>query len=172
MSRKRKTDTPTRSEVTEKVEKNKDEMEEKVEELDTIATDTETVRETLDALDFEGTADAASEVEDAIEQAEDVTIEKFDDEDEVLEEVQDETEDHENELQERSDSSQMDLGKISDASGRIETDDTVNELINAKEGVLKDIDFIDEHQQIANDARDESERLQQEHRSRVQGQGR
>jgi hypothetical protein len=66
----------------------------------------------------------------------------------------------------------MDLGKISDASGRIETDDTVNELINAKEGVLKDIDFIDEHQQIAEEARDESERLQQEHQNRVHGQRR
>ena len=172
MPQKRKTDTPTRSEVTERVEKNNDEMEEKVEELDTIATDTETVRETLDALDFEGTAEAIDEVEGAIEQAEDVTIEKCDEEDEVLEEVQDETEDHENELQERSDSSQMDLGKISDASGRIETDDTVNELINAKEGVLKDIDFIDEHQQIAKEARDESERLQKEHQNRVHGQRR
>jgi hypothetical protein len=172
MPRKRKTDTPTRSEVTEKVEKNKDDMEEKVEDLDTIATDTETVRETLEALDFEGTADAADEVEDAFEEAEDVTIEKFDEEDEVLEEVQDKTEDHENELQERSDSSQMDLGKISDASGRIETDDTVNELINAKEGVLKDIDFIDEHQKVAEEARDESERLQQEHQNRVHGQRR
>jgi hypothetical protein len=172
MPRKRKTDIPTRSEVTERVEKNKDDMEEHVEELDTIASDFETVEKTLSELEFGGTADAADEVEDVFEQAEDVTIEKFDEEDEVLEEVQDETEDHENELQERSDSSQMDLGKISDASGRIETDDTVNELINAKEGVLKDIDFIDEHQQIAEEARDESERLQQEHQNRVHGQRR
>ena len=168
----KKTDTPTRNEVTERVEKNKDEMEERVEQLDTIATDAETVRETLDALDFEGTADAADEVEGAIEQAEEVTIEAFENTDENLEEAQSETEDHESELQERSDSAQMDLGKISDASGRIETKDTVNELVNAKEGVLKDIDFIDEHGQKAKDVRDESERLQQEHRSRVQGQGR
>jgi hypothetical protein len=168
----KKTDTPTRNEVTEKVEKNKDEMEERVEQLDTIATDAETVRETLEALDFEGTVDAADEVEGAIEQAEEVTVEAFEDTDENLVEAQSETEDHESELQGRSDSSQMDLGKISDASGRIETKDTVNELVNAKEGVLKDIDFIDEHQQRAKDARDESERLQQEHRSRMQGQGR
>jgi hypothetical protein len=172
MSRKRKTDTPTRHEVTERVEKNNDEMEEKVEDLDTIATDTETVRETLDALDFEGTADAANEVEEAIDQAEQVSIEKFDEEDEVLENVQDETEAHENELQERSDSSQMDLGKISDASGRIETSETVTELIDAKEGVLRDIDFIDEHHRIAEDMRNETESLQQEHRNRVHGGGR
>ena len=102
----------------------------------------------------------------------DAYIKQFNEEDEVLEEVQDETEAHENELQERSDSSQMDLGKISDASGRIETSETVTELINAKEGVLRDIDFIDDHQQIAKDARDEAESLQQEHRNRVHGQRR
>jgi len=88
MPRKRKTDTPTRSEVTERVEKNNDEMEEKVEELDTIATDTETVRETLDALDFEGTADAANEVEDIFEQTENITIEKFNEEDELKKEAE------------------------------------------------------------------------------------
>jgi hypothetical protein len=168
----KKTDTPTRNEITERVEKNKDEMEERVEQLDTIATDTETVRETLEALDFEGTADASDEIEGAIEQAEEVTIEAFENTDDNLEESQNETEDHEEELQERSDSTQMDLGKISDASGRIETKDTVNELVNAKEGALKDIEFIDEHQQRAKDARAESERQQQEIRSRVQGQGR
>ena len=167
----KKTDAPTRNEVTERVENNKDEMEDRVEQLDEIATDAETVRETLEALDFEGTADAADEVEGAIEQAEEVTVEAFENTDENLEQVQNENKDHESELQERSDSGQMDLGKISDASGRIETKDTVNELLNAKEGVLKDIDFIDEHEQSAREARDESERLQQEHRSRIQGQG-
>ena len=168
----KKTDAPTRNEVTERVGKNDDEMKEGGEQLNIITIDTETVRETLESLDFEGTVDATDEVEGAIEQAEEVTVEAFENTDEILEEAQSETEDHENELQERSDSGQMDLGKISDASGRIETKDTVNELVNAKEGVLKDIDFIDEHEQRAKDARDESERLQQEYRSRVQGQGR
>lgn len=168
----KKTDTPTRGEVTERVDRNKNEMDEKVEQLDTIATDKETVTETLENLDLSGTAEGTEAVEAAIEQAEEVTVEAFEQTDSNLEEAQSETEDHENDLQERSDSTQMDLGKISDASGRIETKDTVNELVNAKEGVLKDIDFIDEQNERAKDARDESERLQQEHRSRIQGQKR
>ena len=168
----KKTDTPTRGEVTERIDRNKNEMEEKVEQMDTIATDKETVAETLENLDLSGTSEGSEAVEEAIEQAEEVTVEAFEQTDGNLEEVQSETEDHENELQQRSDSSQMDLGKISDASGRIETKDTVNELVNAKEGVLRDIEFIDDQEQRAKDARDESERLQQEHRARIQGQKR
>ena len=168
----KKTDTPTRNEVTERVEKNKDEMEKNVEQLDTIASDSELVEKTLSELDLDGTAEGTADVESSIEEAGNVTRDVFEQKDEVLEEVQSETEDHESELQERSDSAQMDLGKISDASGRIETKDTANALVDAKENALKDTEFLDEHQQRAKDARAESERLQQEHRSRVQGQGR
>ena len=53
----RKSDAPTRSEVTDTVEKHKDDMSEKIEELDLIATDSETVRETLESLEFDGTAE-------------------------------------------------------------------------------------------------------------------
>jgi len=158
----KKTDTPTRNEVTERVEKNKEEMEERVEQLDTIATDSETVRETLDALDFEGTADASDEVEGAIEQAEEVTIEAFENTDENLEEAQSETEDHESELQDRSDSAQMDLGKISDASGQIETQETISDLADVKTANLGEMDFLKDNNQKGVDAREENEQAQQE----------
>lgn len=169
---KKKSDTPRRSEITDTVQKHETDMSEKVEDLDTIATDAETVRETLDNLDFEGTAEGTDEVESSIEKADDVTVEKFEDEDGNLEEIQSDSEEYEGDLQERTDSSQMDLGKISDASGRIETQETVNELVNAKEGVLKDIDFLDGEIDKANDARSESEREQEQHRNRIRKGGR
>jgi uncharacterized protein YjbJ (UPF0337 family) len=165
----KRSDTPTRSEVTETVEKHQEDMSEKVEELDTIATDTETVRETLEALDFEGTADGADEVEGAIEQAEDVTVEIFDREDDNLEEIQGDTQEYEGELQERTDSTESDLDKISDAAGRIETQETVGALKDAEAAASSDIEFLNEQDEAARQAREENERLQQEHRSRVQG---
>ena len=165
----KRSDAPTRSEVTETVEKHQEDMSEKVEELDIIATDTETVRDTLEALDFEGTADGADEVEGAIEQAEDVTVEIFDREDESLEEIQSDTEEYEGELQERTDSSESDLDKISDAAGRIETQETVGSLKDAEAAASSDIEFLNEQDEAARQAREENERLQQEHRSRVQG---
>ena len=51
----------------------------------------------------------------------------------------------EQELRERSDTSESDLGKVSDATGRIETQETVNELVKTKEGLLRDIEFLDEN---------------------------
>jgi len=168
----RKSDAPTRGEITEKIDTQKTDMSEKAEELDTIATDTETVRETLESLDFEGTSEGADEVESAIEQAEDVTVEIFDTEDENLEEIQSDSEEYEGELQERTDSSESDLDKISDAAGNIETQETVGELDNAEASVSSDIEFLNEQDETAREAREENERLQQEHRSRVQGGGR
>ena len=165
----KRSDTPTRSEVTETVDSHKEEMDDKTVELDTIATDTETVRETLDSLDFSGTSEGTDEVESSIEQAEDVTVEIFEQEDENLEQMQGETEEYENELQERSDSSESDMGKISDAGSKIETPDTVTELDKAREAVANDIEFLDDQNEKAQGAREETEELQQQHRARVQG---
>ena len=80
----RKNDAPTRIEVTETVERHNEDMSDKADELNVIATDTEVVRETLENLDFNGTAEGSDAVEQAIDQAEEVTVDIFDVEDESL----------------------------------------------------------------------------------------
>lgn len=165
----RKSDTPTRSEVTGKVKESKHEMAEKVEDLDVIARDSETVADTLDSLDFSGTTEGTSEVEGAIEQASEVTIEKFNEEDNALEQVQGKTEEYEGELQERTDSSESDSEKISEAIGQITTEETKGELQQAESEIRDDIEFLNSENEAARIAREETEQLQQENRSRVQG---
>lgn len=173
MSRKRKSDSPTRGEINEKVEKNKEEMTEKVEELDTTATDTETVRETLENLDFEGTAEGVDSVEEAVTEAEDVTVDIFDEEDEELNEfIDSEVKEHEQELQERTDSSESDFEKVSDAVDQIATQKTNKELERAKTEIRDDIEFLDEQNEDSRDAREENELLQKQHRGRVHSEGR
>ncbi|MFC1676608.1 hypothetical protein ACFL3G_06050 [Planctomycetota bacterium] len=158
---------PTRSEVTDTVQKHEDDMTEKVEDIDIVATDAETVDETLENLDFEGTAEGTEAIESAMEEAEDVTVEIFEEEDENLEEMQSDAEDYQDELQERTDSSEEDLGEIVDASGQIETQETIDKLVEAKSAVLEDIDFLNEEIEHAEEAIEETENQQQEHRSRV-----
>ena len=165
----RRRDVPTRGEVTERTDKNRDDMREQEEQLETTADDIETIRQTLEDLDFSGTAEGANEVEASIERADDVTVGVFDEHDGNLEEVQSESEEHEGELQERADVSESDLGKISDASARIETDEAVGELVKAKEGALKDVEFLSDQEKRACEAREESERIQKELESRVRG---
>ena len=164
---KRRSDVPSRSEVQDRVKKHEDDMREKAEDQEEVVSDAETVQQTLEDLDLGGTAEGADEVEQSIEAAEDVTVEVFEREDEELEQIQGESQEHEQELQERSDATESDLGKVSDASGNITTQETSNELIEAKEAAIHDVEFLDEHEQQAQEARQESDRLQAEQRSRV-----
>jgi hypothetical protein len=169
----RRKDVPTRHEVTEKIETTKRGMEGKVTDLDKIASDVETVRQTLEQLDFGGTAEGGEEVENSIKGAEDVTTEVFDREDEGLEQIQRDNQDFEGKLQDHRGSSESDLGKISDSRAKIETKETVSELEKAREAVLRDMDFLAEQVRRAIDARKESDAAQERLQARVHtGKGR
>jgi hypothetical protein len=96
-----------------------------------------------------------------------VTEGVFDTEDETLERIQADNQEFEGEIQDRRGTSESDLGKISDASGRIETKETVNELVNAKEAALRDIDFLAEQIDRARGAREKSNAAQEKLRARV-----
>lgn len=165
----RRGDSPTRGEVTERVDKSESDMQEKTEEMDKTVSDIETVRDTLDSLDLSGTSEASDEVEQAIEGAEDVSEGEFEQESGELEGIQGETEEHEGELQERTDSSSQDLGKLSDASGRMNSDAANSELVKAKESALRDIDFLGDQAKRAQDSREESQRVHEDYKGRVAG---
>lgn len=160
-------DTPTRSEVTERVGKNHEDLREKGDEMEDSVSDIETVRETLDSLDLSGTAEAAEAVERAVEGAEDVSVSEFEEESSEVGEIQGETEEHESELQERSDTTSADLGKLSDASSRLHSDVANRELIEAKESAVRDVEFLGDQAKRAQEAREESQRLREELDSRA-----
>ena len=164
-------DLPSRSEVKELLDKSKEDMREKETDLDKIACDVETVRKTLESLNFEGTAEGSEEIEGAIKGAEEVTETVFNGEDEKLDRIQQENEEHETGLETRSDSSEQDLRKIVDASAGIETRETVSELARTKELALQDIGFLKEQIERALRSREESEQAQKELQSRVRRRG-
>ncbi len=165
----RRGDTRSRSDINENVDRSSENMREKGDDMDIIATDVETVRDTLENLESGGTTEGADAVEVGIRGAEDVTEEEFDDADRQLEDLHTENEAHEQELDERSESVDSDLQRISDASATIETQHTVNELVKAKDAALQDISFISEQITRAKEAREESERVQSEYQQRVHG---
>jgi hypothetical protein len=169
MRKNRRTDTPRRGEITEKIDEGKDEMAEKTEQLDTVAADSETVAETLDGLDLSGTADATEEIEAAIEKAQDVTHEVFEREEDDLEQVLNARQEFEQELQERTDASEADRDEIAEATGAIATAETKQELEQAQAEIQDDLEFLDEQKDSARQSREENERLRQEYRGRMQG---
>ena len=167
----RKGDTPKAGDVTEKVDRRATDMDDKGEHIEEAADDVQTERQTRERLDLGGTTDAAEAIAQAIEAAEDVSVEQFDSESQDLEEVHSDSQDHEDELQERSDTSSSDLGKISDASAEIHSDTANDQLVDAKGAAMKDIEFLEQEMRRAEEAREESQRFQAEQARRVGGAG-
>jgi hypothetical protein len=165
-------DVPTRHELSDQIQEHDNGMETKEIDLDKIASDVETVRGTLENLDFSGTSEGAEEVERSIEAAEDVTVQEFDKEDEELEQLQSESQEFEDGIQDRRESSESDIGKITDAAVKIETKETVNQLEKAKEAALRDMEFLSEQIERARSAREKSNAAQEKLQSRVRAGGR
>lgn len=168
---KRKNDTKSRDEITETVEHSNSEMDEKLGDLDKVQQDISTVRETLANLEFGGTSEGADAVEESMTGAEDVTVDVFDTQDAELDDMQTGSQEYQSEMKDHSDSDQTDLERISEASGMLETNETVSELVKAKEAALRDIDFLMEQIERAQTARDESERIQESYKQRVHSGG-
>jgi len=168
----RNMEKPTRSEITEQVETDKEKMREKIDALTTAAEDSETVQGTLGGLDLEGvTSDGAAEVLEALEKAESVAGELFDAADRETDESQNEMEHLEGEIQDRADASNSDSERLEEAVGKIERQETSGEVERAREAVAREIEFLEGQREEARRAREENERLQQEHEGRVRTRG-
>ncbi|MBN2328685.1 MAG: hypothetical protein JXR73_16205 [Candidatus Omnitrophica bacterium] len=156
-----KSELPARSDIEADIEASREEMRDKEENLDALAKDVETVRRTLESLDFSGTLEGAEEVESAVEKAEDVTVEIFDQEDQELDQKQDANEDYQNEMDDRSKSTESDAASLDDAAGEIATQETMDALNEAKESALREVEFLAEQIERVRQAREESEQIQQ-----------
>ena len=160
-------DLPSKRQVKERVDVSKKDMQEKETDLDKIASDVERVRETITNLDFGGTAEGTQQLESSIEKAKDVTASVFDKENDELEQIQHKGKEYETEIDKRETTSKSDLEKISSTSTKIETKETINELVNAKESILRDIDFLSGQIERAKDAREKSDAAQRQLEERV-----
>ena len=163
----RRSDAPSRGEITERIDKTREDLQEAEQEMDTTVCDIETIRGTLEGLEGGGTAEGGDEVESLIESAESETVDVFDEQDGDLEQLQQDGEEYQGELQEHSEVAESDLGKLSDASAQIETAVALDEFRGAKESSMRDIDFLEEQRTRSQDATEESDRVQQEYQQRV-----
>jgi len=160
-------DTPTRAQIQTTVEEFQTEMVDRGEIVEEKVTDLETERQTKDELDLNCTSDAADEVESNIDSARDVSSGEFEDESQQLEQIHQDTQECEEELQERSDSTTSDMEKLSDAGSQVHSDTARAEVEGAADAAQREIEFLDEQEQNAQESRTESERLHQEQEQRA-----
>jgi len=160
-------DVRSRGEISEQSDTSRRDMREQEEQMDVTASDVETIRSTLEALERGGTTEGVDGVESAVEDAEDVTVDVFEEQDEALEQLQDGAEQHEEGLEEMAEATERDLGRLSDGSARIETGVAVNEFVKAKDAELDDVEFLRGEEEKVKEGREESDRIQDEYKRRV-----
>lgn len=156
-----------RSEVTETLAKNREGLNEKSDTCEKYVSDIKTIRGTLERLKFAGTDTGADAVEGHIQQAEQVTEDGFEQNDQELEEQQEQVQDHEEELEDHSEQSKEDLDEIAGVEGQLETSDAVQDLKAAKDACLEDIDFLIKGLEEARHDREKSEQVQKKHQDQV-----
>jgi Xaa-Pro aminopeptidase len=141
----RDTQSPTRQEVSDRQEGYADEMEHLQDELDETADDIQVIRDLIEQIDpGGGTAEGMDDVDQSADRAEDVTERVFDDQDAELTDVSDENQDYGEEVDERTQVTETNLGKISDATAPLTTQEAVSEIRAAKEAMVQDVEILQE----------------------------
>ena len=162
----RRGDRPSRRELNEKSEKNREEMTEKGREIEMDASDVEVTRDTLANLEG-GTSEGADAAETSLEGAEQTAESVFERDDNELEQAQEQNVEHEEFIEGRAEVSESDRDRVSEAENQIEAQETVSEVERAKEVVSNDIEILREIEERARQAREENEKFQQDQQARV-----
>jgi hypothetical protein len=149
------------------VQESDEQMQEQLEELEKGDADVQTVRETLGAMEFGGTSEGNDAVRSALDDAETVGIDVFDEKDGKLDEVQNENEGMQDGLREQTDADEKDEQGVSDAGGRTTGEQMLKALDHVKRQLNDDIEFLKSQVEQAMKSVAASEAKQQEHRSRV-----
>lgn len=157
----------SQTEIAEKVQQHERDMTDQTERVEWSVEDIETVRNTGRDLMSAGTSDAADAVQQALEAAESVSRDGVEEGDRQLEQLQQEARMEESDIQERRNAASSDLGKISAGSTDLHSDGASDRLIAAKEAELRDIEFLEDQERKAREARDKTEHARQQYRDRT-----
>ena len=155
----------SRREFAEKVTHSRTDLKSKETDLDVYASDLEQERQTRECLELQGAEEDARDVDQAIEQAEDVTTERFGEHNEQLENLQKENQGLENDFRERKDSAESDVEKLQ--STKLDSSEAINAMVKAKESALRCKEFLSEQMESTHAARENSEEAQRELEARV-----
>jgi hypothetical protein len=161
------TGTRSRGEIGEKLDRTSEKLREKESDLDRIASDIETVRQTIVNLALEGTDEGKREVERAMDRAEDVTEKVFEHEDQELDRVQGESDEYRSDLEGRAESIGTDAEKIADTQNTIQTKEAEAEFEGARASVLEDLAFLKDVADRAKEMCRESDDAQKVHQERA-----
>lgn len=155
----------SRRDFTEKIDQNKTEMKKKEAEMKLYAGDVETERRTLDGLNLSGALEDVLEVQQAIHRAEQVTSERFGQENKQLEGKHKENLSMESDFKERREKTESDVNRIGEA--KLVSREAKNTMSKAREAAIKGTDFLKQQMEITRKAREASEQAQKQMEARI-----
>ena len=130
------------AEIRDEADQTTEDMDRRGTDLEERGAEVESIREAVAEMDFGGTSDAIEIMESALDRAEDVVVETFDQQSDELDDVQAGNAEQGEELHERSEADRGDAERISETSVRISTRESANELTRARDAVLDGLDHL------------------------------
>lgn len=153
----RDTAKPTRQEISDKKDEHSETMREIREKLERDARDITTVRTLDEELILDGaTEEGTQEIKDSVDKAEGAAEGQFDEDDVQLEEAHQDTEDFQSDITERRDVSEENRERITDVADSLEIKEAIERIQEAKEGVLRELEFLEDIEKQALESLEES----------------
>ena len=157
----RDTGSRSRKELSDQTERNEDELRDRETDLEQIRGDQDLLDDLQSVMDLSGfTSDGVDEVSAAVEASESAANEGREESDRKLDEAQEEHEHFLGEMSESQETSEKDLGRISDVSAPAQTREVIDTLREVKESVLRDIEALEQIIERGREIRERSDQFQ------------
>ena len=104
-----------------------------------------------------------------MEHAQEASEREFDQDSRELEAIHDQMHEYEDQMHERSDVAGDDVERISAASGQLHRDGPRSALEQAQNALREDMEFLNDHEQRAREAREESQQRNDDQGRRIAG---
>jgi len=158
----RDTRSRSRKELSEHVDRNEDELRDRETDVEQICADQDLLQDLQGGeLDLSGfSSDGVDEVTAAVEAADSAADEERAERDRNLDGAQEEHELFLGEMSESQETSEKDLGRISDVSAPAQTREMIDALREVKESALRDIEALEQIIERGREIKDRSDRFQ------------
>jgi len=158
---------PTRSQLSEALERHKCELHEGEESAGEATDDIEILRELDAQLEYAGTAEGADSLEEGMRETQDVADSVYEERETVLESEQGQNREFGEELGEKSATNEADLSKVTETDRQMKTAEPRGELKRLERAIQDDQAFLGDRIATSHDRGQESERLLDELRRRA-----
>jgi hypothetical protein len=155
----------SRADASDRIARNRDATDSKLEETDRIAEDHGIVQDTFDDMDLGGTSEGIDQTSGRMAEAQDAAAERYEREDQEVERLQEENLEFGDDLGERAEADERDAEKVADAQRAIETREALDRIGQALASIEEDREILIgnvEEIEESHETTEERQRLQRE----------